>query len=359
MRIVILALLVLSSCASPRSSPIFALTFSDKPPRAAIRGVCNGQTFTTQGTVVCEQKEPTTAQISVKVPPLEGRVIYSNGQLKKTDDFNWYPAQGFWIFKNRPMKDTWADLDLGTIAATFGDWPVSLDIAADDPDVGVIVTRGVLYYRVCDDATVPCSKLETNYDCAGHVNATGPAMIGKCERLAGSPQDLTVFMKGQLYTVQPGAKLYVSIPRQNYESAVDITSADLASGQRDIELPAVLTGPTIVGLRMSWYQSGKIVSVETRILIIGYSPDWTGLDKPHYMLHNQTVDWVKPTFADVMEVDTFNGRDTAGRQYGKDKMRTEPKAGTTGPVCAFAWQRDSSDLSIQCLNYQNQEVSFP
>lgn len=350
---------LVAACASPRSASIFPLTFSDKPPRAAIRAQCNGKSFTTQGVVVCEQKEPSEAVISVKVPPLEGRVIYSNGQIKKTDDFNWYPEQGFFIFKKQPMSDTWASLDLGQIAATFGDWPVSLDIAANDPDVGVIVTRGILYYRVCDDKTIPCSLLETAYQCGGDTLVTGPGVIGKCERLAGSPQDLTVSLKGAQYAAKSGAELYVSIPRVSFESATAITAAILAAGQLKISLPVIQTGPTLVGLRLSWYEGSVIKSVETRILVVGFSPDWTALDEPHYLIRGGSVDWVKPIMADVMEVDTFNGKSTAKRAYGKDKLHSENKAGTTGPVCAFAWQRDNSDMSIQCLDYNSKEVSFP
>src|SRR5690242_14743337 len=50
--------ILLSGCATVRSNSIFSLDFSSQPPRASIRGVCNGGTFTSQGTVVCEQKIP-------------------------------------------------------------------------------------------------------------------------------------------------------------------------------------------------------------------------------------------------------------------------------------------------------------
>lgn len=350
---------LITACATPRSNSIFSLSFSDQPPRAAIRGQCNGQQFTTQGTVVCEQKAPSQAVVSVKVPPLEGRVIYSNGQLKSTEDFNWYPKQGFWIWKKKPLKDTWVDLDLGEIAATYGDWPVALDIAATDPDKGVIVTRGMLYYRVCNDQDVPCSKLEVGFNCSGWTKTTGPNEIGKCERLSGSPQAFVINTKGKLYNAKSGAKLYVSAPRMGVVTSYDVSAQDIASGQKKIELPKVPSGPTLVGIRMAWWEGDKLVQVETRILIIGFSPEWTGLDQPHYMTNDQTIDWVKPVMSDLMEIDTFKGRNLVSKVFGSGKLQTvdRPEAGTR--VCAFSWQRDSSDLTVQCLDETLKEVSFP
>lgn len=350
---------LLSGCATPRSHGILGINYSDQPARVVMRWQCNGQTFTTQGTGVCEQKAPSTARVSVKIPPLEGRVIYSNGQLKATEDFNWYPKQGFFLWKKKPIKDTWAELELGEIASTFGDWPVAIDVVGVHPEVGPIVTRGLIYHRVCNDQDIPCSKLEVTYECAGYVKGTRAGEIGKCERMSGSSQGFHVQLKGLGYHARPGARVYLSVPRLGIQSTYAPNEQDFAASEVKLELPQVLNGPTLVGIRMAWIEDGKTQQVETRILVVGFAPEWTGLDTPHWMDRGGSVDFVKPVLSDLLEANLYEGHELRRKIYSTDKITSFPKPLGQQVACAFAWQRDSSDQTALCLNSQLQEVKVP
>lgn len=352
---VAMLLLFGAGCATLRSGAIIPLDFSAQPPRVAIRGVCQGQPFTTQGTVVCEQKAPSLAKFSVKVPPLQGRVVYSNGQLKRTDDFNWYPKEGFFLWKKKPILDTWLDLDLGEIAAVFGEWPVVLDVTAQSK-VGVINTRGIIYHRICNDADIPCSTLVLDYECAGVSKKTGPGQIGKCERLSGSPQAFAV----NLAHAKPGAILYVVSRRLGVKWALDLTKAELAAGVKKLELPAVQNGPTLVDFLLSWPEGSGVSSERTTVLLVGSDPAWTGLDRPHYLPKDDHLDWTRPVFADIMETDLYQGGGVVKKNFSTDQVITVDKPNRDDQVsCAFAWQRDSGDLSLQCLNSKLEEVRLP
>jgi hypothetical protein len=356
----ILIALAASGCATPRSHSIFGLQFSDQPPRVAIRSECNGQIFSTQGVVVCEQKQPSQAKVSVKVPPLEGRVVYSNGQLKKTQDFNWYPKEGFFIWGKKPVKDTWVDLDLGEINATFGDWPVALDVTAVSP-VGIVNTRGILYHRICNDQDLPCSRLVVEFDCAGFHKATAAGQIEKCVRLSGSGQAFSVKLAGPGYQATAGARVYLSVPRLGIERAIPVGKPELEAGAVKIETQELPTGPTLVLIRLAYLDaSNKTVNVETRILLVGHDPAWTGLDQPHYMSKDDHIDWVRPVLSDLMEVTTYNAGEMKARQFSSSQMMSGIQAPKDSEVsCAFAWARESSDLSIVCLNSQLSEVPLP
>lgn len=347
--------LLAGGCATLRSNAVIPLDFSSQPPRAAIRGFCNDESFTTQGTVVCEEKAPREARISVKVPPLEGRVVYSNGQLKRTDDFNWYPKEGFWLWKKKPIKDTWLDLDLGEIAATFGAWPVALDIIAVS-NVGIVNTRGILFHRICNDQDIPCSRLVVEYECAGYHKATGENRIGKCERLSGSPQAFAV----QVGKAPRGAKLLVAARRLGVKWMLDVTDAERGSGFKKFELPPIGNGPTLVDMELVWWEGDALKSERTTVLLVGFDPEWTGMDRPHYLDKKDKVEWVKPVLADLMEVDLYEGTEIREKKFGGDKVVPGSRPDKAGRIsCAFAWQRDSSDLSVQCLNDQLQEVRVP
>lgn len=358
--IMLVAALFLTHCASLRSHSVLQLQFSSMPPRAAIRAQCNGETFSTQGTVVCEQKAPSDAVVSVKIPPVEGRVVFSNGQLKSTTDFNWYPESGFLFWKHKTIKDTWIPLDLGEIASTFGDWPVALDIIGNDPDVGVIVTRGIMFYRICNDKDVSCSHLAVKYDCAGHGHATGDYNIGKCERLSGSAQAFEVQLKGASYQTRPGAKIYVSAPRLGIEQSYTPAQSDFDQGAYKFELPSVPAGPTLVGIRMAWIENGTLKQVETRVLIVGFDPAWTGLDRPHTLPEDESVRFVKPVFSDVMEVDLYGPKEALlDKIFGKAKSISIPMPEAGQIACAFSWQRDSSDQTYLCIDPNMKEVGIP
>ncbi len=349
----ILMALLLGGCASLNSGAIIPLDFSSAPPRAAIRGYCNGETFTTQGTVVCEQKSPSQAKIAVKVPPLEGRVVYSNGQLKGTEDFNWYPKEGFFIWKKKPLKDTFIDLDLGEIAATYGDWPVALDIMAISK-VGLINTSGILYHRICNDQDIPCSSLVVNFQCAGYSKATGPSSLGKCERLSGSPQAFSV----DLAHAKKGAVLYVVSRRLGVKWAIDITEADLAQGFRKFEIPQVPNGPTLIEMKLAWWDGIATQSERTTILLVGFDPKWTGLDRPHYIAGDDSIEWVRPVLGDLMETTLFEGSSVLEKRSTTDRAQKSPRPKLGQLSCSFAWNRDASDLTFQCLDSNLKEVSF-
>lgn len=351
----------MAGCATPRSHGLLGINYSSQPPRVSMRWECNGEAFSTQGTGVCEQRAPSTAKVSVKIPPLEGRVIYSNGQLKATEDFNWYPAKGFWLWKKKPIKDTWAELSLGEIASTFGDWPVALDVAAMSGDAGLIVTRGILYHRVCNDQDIPCSKLEVAFQCAGHSKMTGPGHIEKCERMSGSTQALEVHLKGAVYEATPGAKVYLSVPRLGITGETfTLTKENFRDGVLKLELPELPVGPTLVGIRMSWVDDAdKIQSAETRILMVGFSPEWTGLDSPHWFDRGDHIEFVRPVLSDLIEANVYEGRELMSKTWSTNKIVTIRKPGAGEMACAFAWQRDSSDQTSLCVNSKMEEGKIP
>lgn len=361
MRYLILALtLTIAACAMPRTAAIVGTDYSTQPARVAMRWECNGKPFTTQGTGVCEQKGPSAAKVSIKIPPLEGRVIYSNGTLKATEDFNWYPREGFWLWKKKPIKDTWAELELGEIASTYGDWPVALDVAAVHPDVGAIVTRGMLYHRICNDQDVPCSRLEVAFECAGHSKRTGPSEIGKCERMSGSSQPFRIQLKGAEYVATAGAKVYVSAPRLSLAGTYTPREEDFALGEMKLELPEIPNGPTLVGIRMAWMEAGKPKQVETRILVVGFAPEWTGLDEPHWMPKGEReLEWIKPVLSDVLEANLYDGREMKKKAFTADKVISFPRPRGSEIACAFAWQKSSSDQVALCLNAALEEVAIP
>lgn len=357
--ILIALALLLSACASPMSGGVLGINYSDQPPRVIMRWTCNGESITSQGAGVCEQRAPSRSSVSVKIPPLEGRVIYSNGSLKKVEDFNWYPKEGFWLWKKKPIKDTWAELDLGEIASTFGDWPVALDIVGVHPSVGPIVTRGLLYHRICNDQDIPCSKLEVAYECAGYSHKTGPLQIGKCERMAGSPQGFRIKLEGSAYKATPGAKIYLSVPRLGIQQTMTPGQGDFAAGELKLDVPQVLSGPTLVGIRAAWVEGGQTKQAETRILIVGFSPEWTGIDQPHWVDRGSSLDFVKPIFSDSLEVNLYDGQEMKKKLFSSDKVTSFQKPRGSEVVCGFAWHRDSSDQTAICLDSDLDEVKVP
>lgn len=351
---------MIAGCAAPRSNAILGINYSDQPARVAMRVECNGQSIVDQGVAVCEQKGATAAKVAVKIPPLEGRVIYSNGSLKKTEDFNWYPKDGFWLWKKKPIKDTWAELELGEIAATYGDWPVALDVAAVHDKVGVIVTRGVLYHRVCDDQAIPCSRLVVRFECSGSARETAAGKLGKCERMSGSAQAFRIQLKGPGYEARAGAKVYLSVPRLGILGQSVATSVkDLETGELRLEIPQVLSGPSLVGIRLAWIEAGQVVTAETRILIMGFAPEWTGLDQPHFREGGEGLEFVKPVLSDLLEANLYEGRELRKKAFTAGKLTSFPRPVGSQVACAFAWARDSSDQTHLCLNANLQEVAIP
>lgn len=339
----ILVFSMLLACATPRSFSILGTDYASQPPRVTMRWECNGKTFSTQGVGVCEQKTTSTAKVSIKVPPVSGQIVYSNGQLKETQDFNW----------DQPL-DAWSPLDLGEIASTFGDWPVALDVIGMSSR-GTLVTRGVIYHRVCDDVTVACSRLVVKYECSGVEKFTSAGEIGKCSRLSGSAQAFRV----SLNEARPGAKVYLSAPAIGLNQTFTPDVATFASGELKIEVPNVPVGPMIVGVRLSWVEFGAIKNIETRILMMGFSQEWTGLDQPHFSATGPAIDFTKPVQADMLEVNLYDAGELVRREYSGNRVTGFPKPRDAQIVCAFAWARDSSDQTQICLDANLSEVRVP
>jgi hypothetical protein len=359
--ITLIAILLLTGCATPRSNSIFGLNFSDMPPRAFIRGQCNGKNFTTQGIMVCESGPiQNESQILVKIPPLQGRVVYSNGQFKKTDDFNWYPKEGFLFWKKKPIKDTWAPLDLGEIRQVFGDWPIALDIAGLSK-VGIINTRGIIYYRICNDKDVLCSYLHVNYLCQGISKKTSDNEIGKCDRMSGSEQEFSVDLVGPTYKATTGGRLYISAPRSGFLKTIELSSKEIAAGKISFSIPSISAGPTIVGFRLAYYnEKAELKTVETKVLLVGTSPEWTGLDSPHYLDKGSKIRFVQPILSDQMELNRYNpDKSVDDKSFTTDTELDFEKPKNSQVVCAFAWQRDNSDLTAVCLDKNMNEVKMP
>lgn len=349
----LLASLILGGCASLPTAPV---NLVDQPARAVIRYQCGDELLSAQGTVACEQKGSSPSRVFVKVPPLEGRVVYSTGELKKTGDFNWHPEEGFLLWKERPLKDTWVPLELGQV---FGNWPVAIDVLALNGSEGVVTTRGLVYHRVCNDLDTPCSKLVTRFYCAGEERETGLGKIGACDRMAGPTQTIEVLLKAGHYSARSGGKIYLSAPKLGLKQSYTLKESDIARGSFKVDLPEVKPGATLVLLAMDWLEGGKLAQTETRILFNGYSPDWAGLDKPHPADRGTSLDWVKPFMADILEVDLYRGQTLVKKAYSRGKISGFPKPALGEVACGFAWQRAASDLSYVCLNHLGQEVGVP
>lgn len=358
--------ILLAGCASPRSS-LLGVDYADQPPRVLMRWECNGRSFTTQGVGVCEQKGQSAAKVSVKIPPVEGRVIYSNGQLKDTQDFNWNElTNSVRIEKSLKTEDwsgssggAWTDLSLGDITATFGDWPVGIDVTGLDHDIGLMVTRGVIYHRVCDDVKIPCSKLEVEFECKGDLKKTAPGVIGKCSRMSGSSQAFRVHLSGLNYSATPGVKIYLSIPSMGINQSFTPDRSAFDVGDFRIETPNIPLGPTLVGLRLAYVSGGKTIKAETRILVVGFSPEWTGLDQPHFVDEGDHIEFVKPVMANVIEADLYQGRDLVKKDFSFGKRVSLPKPTGSQIACGFAWSRDASDQTVYCVDANFQEVNIP
>jgi hypothetical protein len=323
---------------------------------------CQGKTYFAEGVFACEEKAPTKADIQVKVMPAPGRIVYSNGIEKAIDDFNWRET-GFWIFKKKKLDTTWIPLDLGELNSIFGEVPIAFNVQATVKDVGVIVNRGVIYHRVCNNRDVPCSELVVKYDCSGKIKNTWEGQLGYCSRMSGSPQDFEVPLKSPYYDLAAGSRIIMVAGRSHWELVHDVTREDKERGYIKIEYPNVNSGPDLIGIRVLSKEQDMTVTRQTYVLLVGYDPKWTGIDQPHYYkdwnggddaYNGYRVEFSKPVMSDLLEV----------VQEKKRKVRTKDKINWNIPkkgkhVCAYAFQRSSGDITWKCLDHELKEIEHP
>lgn len=348
-----LVALVLAGCSSfslsPRSNSIFALQFSEQPPRALIDLTCNGVRHVSEGVAVCEQKTTKSPQIFVKIMPVPGRLVFSDGLSKKPIDFNY--RKGGWIWKEAIIDTTWVPIDIGELNSIFGDVPVAFDVQGLT-DKGVINNRGVIYTRICNDKDIPCSKLVVEYDCSGKTLNTYAGQIGACARLSGSSQKFRIPLKTPDYTLKAGAAVRVLSPRDGWVYRHDVTEADVAAGEIKFVYPVVLTGPDLFSITVFQYEQAVLNEYHSYILIDGYSPNWTGIDRPHHVATGGGgLEYCMPFLSDLMEIQEGNSLAVITKECQK---WTPPKA----QVCAFAYDRESGDQTYSCVK-NGKEVRFP
>lgn len=356
----IIVLVTLFSCQTPRIGGVVSRKFTDQSSTAIMRTTCNDSYKEVVGVFACEEKKPSITKVSIKILPVQGRVIYSNGLEKKIEDFNWQES-GFWIWKKKKITDTWVDLDLGDLKTTFGDAPIAFDVAGIT-DVGVVVNRGLLYYRRCDDVTIPCSYLVVKYNCNSEIKNTWENQIGYCNRMSGGSQSFEVPLKGPDYSIVKGSYIHMVDGTNKFDYHHKVTDKDFGNGFVKIEYPVIENGPTLLGFMADFYENGMRVQKQTYVLIVGYSPEWTGIDSPHfYETINTTTEntflgevekeeknfiFYRPILSDLFEVVSPKKREVTYKskiEWGDITERT----------CAYAWQRQSGDIKQTCVEVTN------
>lgn len=322
-------------CITPRTHSIFALDFSEQAPRVLMKIECRGIIRYAEGVAVCEEKTPRKANIQVKGLPVPGRIVYSDGIKKHVDDFN-YTTKGWWIFKKKKIDTTWLPLDIGELNSLYGDIPIAIDVQGKS-DSGIINIRGVIYHRVCNEKDIPCSRLVVDFDCSGLTKNTYEGQLGSCARLSGSSQKFRLNLKTPLYALQEGAKIRVRSGRSGWKYEHTVSSTDQAAGEVKFFYPQVMTGPDLIQLSVFQWEQGLLQEYHTTILLVGYSPKWTGIDKPHLV----GSDYCLPFTADLLEVNE------PGRIESADKGCISLK--TAVDTCAYAYDRESGDASHSCV----------
>ena len=345
---IILILSLFLGCATPRSHSIFSLQFSEQAPKVLMSVECRGRKSVQEGVFVCEEKEPKRADVTVKIMPTPGRVIFSDGLQKKVVDFNWR-KDGFWIWRKTRLTDTWVPLDFGELNSIFGDVPIAIDVAGFS-DSGVIVNRGIIYTRICNDRDIPCSRLIVKYDCAGSIKNTYEGQLGSCSRMSGSSQKFSLPIKTLNYELKKGSKLFVRSGRSTWTLEHTIDAADIEAGEFKFLYPEVLDGPDLFSIAVGQFEQGVLQEYHTHILIVGFNPKWTGIDQPHFIKENGNYEFCIPVTADLMEIVEGNVR----RVASKECISWSPLK----QVCAYAYDRESGDSQYTCVQ-GGKEVRYP
>lgn len=341
---------------SIRSDALFGIDFSDQAPRLLIDLECNGVKTLVQGIATCEEKSAPLAKVSIKVPPLEGRLVYSNGDFKKTEDFNWYPEEGFFIWRKKPIKDTWIPINMAEMAPEAGDNPISVEVSGIDKKTGVISSRGIFYHRICDDLVTPCSKMVIAHDCRGIYQEFGEGVIGSCDKMVGSTHRIKAKLEGPSYKVN-GGKLYVAASRISFGKVIEVREADFLRGYVEVDVPNIPKGPLLVSLRFVWQVGLERREANGKVLLHGTVPEWTPMDAPHTFQREskKPLSFVMPVMGDLLEVVGYSGNVPLVRYFTPDKMiQMNPLDFTK--VCAYAWQRSNLDLTYTCVDRNSNET---
>lgn len=335
---------------SPRTNSIFALQFSDQAPRALIDMNCEGRRHVFEGVAVCEQKTTTSPEVFVKILPTPGRVVFSDGISKKPIDFNF--RTGGWFWKESIIDTTWVPIDIGELNSIFGDVPVAFDVQGQT-DSGIINNRGLIYTRVCNDKDVPCSKLSVEFDCSGKRSAIAAGQIGQCARLSGAAQSFSIPLSAGGYNLLQGAKIRVYSPRDGWSFIHDVSAEDVVAGEVKFTYPSVLNGPDLFSLTVFQWENKALIERHAYVLVVGFSPNWTGVDRPHHSSKwSGRLEFCIPFLADLMEVQ--GGHDL--RIIKKDCSAWDASDG--GQICAFAYDRESGDQTYSCVK-DGKDVRFP
>lgn len=308
---------------------------------------CNGIRHVSEGVAVCEEKTTKSPKIFVKIMPVPGRVVFSDGLSKVPIDFNY--RKGGWIWKETIIDTTWVPIDIGEVNSIFGDVPVVFDVQGTT-DIGVINNRGIIYTRICNDKDIPCSKLVVEYDCSGKVGNTYAGQIGSCSRLSGSSQKFRIPLVTPDYKLIKGAQIRVNSPRDGWKFEHEVTAAEVAAGEVKFVYPVVLSGPDLFSATAFQWEQGILSEYHAYVLIVGFSPNWTGIDKPHFVKAADQVDVCTPFLGDLMEISDTKSLSV----ITKDCQSWQP----SGQVCAFAFDRESGDQTYNCLK-NGKEVRFP
>lgn len=333
---------LLVSCITPRTASIFGMSFSDQAAKALIDLDCNGVRDIYQGVAVCEEKSPKVADARVKIPPTPGRVIFSDGLSKKIVDFNWRSVGELW-WKQIRLDRPWVPLDIGELSSIFGEVPVAFDIAGELDGVGLIVARGAIFHRICNDRDIPCSRLVVDYECSGKVKNTGEGVLGACNRMSGSQARFRIPLKTLNYKLEANAKITIQSNRSMWNMEHRVTDSDLAAGEFKFTYPAVMTGPDLFTIAVYQFEQGVAQRYRTNILIVGFDPKWTGVDNPHWLpAEKGQIEFCTPREADLMQV-------TDMASFATQVTKGCLKAPISGQMCAFAWDRESSDLTYTCV----------
>lgn len=344
-KFLILITLLFIGCAHLRQNGILSLQFSEQASTAIMNVECNGVKSQARGVFVCEEKEPNLTKLNVKILPVPGRIIYSNGLVKKVEDFNW-GKEGAFFWKKGRIKDTWVALDFGELNTIFGDTPIALDVVGNTKN-GVIVNRGIFYHRRCNDRDIPCSYLTVNYECLGEMKNTWDNQIGFCNRMSGSSQAFKIPLQVIGGKLSAGSKLIIVSGRAGFNQVIDITNVDVQAGYIKFSYPYVANGPDLIGFRLNYLEQGVQKFKQTYILLVGFEPSWTGIDKPHYESDGDKILFSMPVLSDLMEV---VGPERLFTYSGQLKSKTDTR------VCAYAWQRQSGDVQKTCLNNSFKEI---
>jgi hypothetical protein len=123
-------------------------------------------------------------------------------------------------------------------------------------------------------------------------------------------------------------------------------------------MPRVMTGPDLISFRVLTKEQGVVNTYDTVVLLTGYSPNWTGLDKPHFIKkkyrnsRSSKLKFFKPVMSDLLEVYDYKRRKKwIARKSGVDVDWPMDK------TCGYAWQRSSGAISSVCIDKNLKEIS--